>query len=500
MPEGEPMNDSEIRDRLRAAVGEHSYPADLSARAEARLKQPPEAEASPRALGLVAAILAIAIVAALFGPRLLAYRGARPGPAMPRSSVTTPSPAATAQLPAADLAAVGLTGQGDLVTPLNITKQLGSNQVTVIGAYADPARTVLFFRESAGGFPMVSINDDYGFINASSSGGGGASGDFVYILDAGPRPGPDGTAHLKVSITGFMPAGPGSGSVPPVSWTFSIQLPLQQSILVAQVPQRFLLGAWTVTLEVADATPSVVRAQVLIDGASPDDIGGAFPVTLVDAAGLPLVPTASSAGVTVPKGQLDATTYKRTRLYAAWKRPAVGGTYQLRFEGSGAVVKVPVNIPAPTAKGGFGPAPTDFAASDEALTLSGSMTANITTARPSSCGSGAGPSGSIFEFAAYFQSGTTWYWIQLYSDPSVNQYRIPGTYTALGSLYSVGTNGPNNVLYKGEVQLTVTSDARAASAGTVSGTLTGLEVIAPQSQVTLGGSWKCVWGPNLGPG
>ena len=492
------MNDSEIRDRLRAAVGEHSYPADLSARAEARLKQPPEAEASPRALGLVAAILAIAIVAALFGPRLLAYRGARPGPAMPRSSVTSPSPATTALLPDADLAAVGLTGQGDLVTPLNITKQIGNNRVTVIGAYADPARTVLFFRESAGGFPMVSINDDYGLINASSSGGGIASGDYVYILDAGPRPGTDGTAHLKVSITGFMLPGPGTG--PPVSWTFSIQLPLQQSILVAQVPQRFLLGAFTVTLEVADATPSVVRAQVLIDGMSPGDIGPTFPVTLVDSAGKPLAQVASSAGVTVPKGQLDATTYKRTRLYAAWKRPAVGGTYQLRFEGSGAVVKVPVNIPAPTAKGGFGPGPTDFPSAGESLTLSGSMTANITTGRPSSCGSGAGPSGSIFEFAAYFQSGTTWYWIQLYSDPFVKQYRSPGTYTALGSLYSVGPNGPDNVLYKGTVQLIVTSDARAASAGSVSGTLTGLEVIAPQSQVNVSGSWTCSWGPNLGPG
>ena len=175
------MNDTEIRERLRAAVGEQSYPADLSARAETRLKQPPEVEPHPRALGLVAAILAIAIVAALFGPRLLAYRNTQPRPAMPRSSVA-------AQLPDADLAAVGLTGQGDLVTPLQITKQFGNNQVTVIGAYADPARTVLFFRGNAGS-PMVSINDDYGFLNASSSGTGGASGDYVFILDAGPRPG-----------------------------------------------------------------------------------------------------------------------------------------------------------------------------------------------------------------------------------------------------------------------------------------------------------------------
>jgi hypothetical protein len=493
------MNDAEIRERLRAAVGEQSYPADFSARAETRLKQPPEVEPHPRAVGLVAAILAIAIIAALFGPRLLAYRNTQPRPALPPSSVVSPSPAA-AQLPEADLAAAGLGGQGDLVTPLQITKQFGNSPVTVIGAYADPARTVLFFRAPNSAYPMVSINDDYGFINASSSGNGGAAGDYVFILDAGPRPGADGNAHLKVSVTGFQPpAGSSGGSVVPANWTFSFVLPLQQSILVAAVPQRFLLGTWTVTLEVADATPSVVRAQVLIDGVSVGDIGGNYPVTLVDGSGKPLVQTAASASVTVPKGQLDSSNYKRTRLYAAWKRPALAGTYQLRFEGSGAVVKIPVNIPAPNTKGGTGPGPTDFPAADQALTLSGSLTANITTGHPSQCGFGTGPSGAIFAFATYFQSANTWYWLGFYSDPSAKQYTGPGTYTAIGSLYAVGANGPDNVLYKGTVQLTVTSDGRPDT-GSVNGTLTGLEVIAPQSQLTVSGSWTCTPGPNLGPG
>src|ERR1700720_431589 len=108
------MNDTEIRERLRAAIGEQSYPPDLSARAETRLKQPPAAGGYPRALGLVAAILAIAIVAALIGPRLFTLRG----------SVTTPSPVAS-QVPEADLAVAGLGGQGDLVTPVQITKVFG---------------------------------------------------------------------------------------------------------------------------------------------------------------------------------------------------------------------------------------------------------------------------------------------------------------------------------------------------------------------------------------
>jgi hypothetical protein len=226
------MNYTEIRERLRAAVGEHSYPADLSARAEARLKQPAAvAEPHPRALGLVAAIMAIAIIAVLVGPRLVAYRNAQPRPAMPCSSITSPSPA-TAQLPDADLAAVGLIGQGCLVTPLQITKQLGNIQVTVIGAYADPAHTILFFRMSEAASLEVLINGDYDFSKGWSGGGlvtnrSGASGDYVFFLDAGPRPGADGTAHLTVSIYRYLLAQGSAGSFVDANWTFALSLPVQ---------------------------------------------------------------------------------------------------------------------------------------------------------------------------------------------------------------------------------------------------------------------------------
>jgi hypothetical protein len=46
----------------------------------------------------------------------------------------------------------------------------------------------------------------------------------------------------------------------------------------------------------------------------------------------------------------------------------------------------------------------------------------------------------------------------------------------------------------------VTSDRRAASAGSVSGTLGGMDLTAPQNQLAVSGSWTCTWGPNLGPG
>jgi hypothetical protein len=325
---------------------------------------PPLVEPHPRALGLVAAILAIAVVAALFGPRLLAYIAPQLGCAMPPSSVASPS-------------------------------------------------------------------------------------------TAGDQPAP-----------------------------------------VAAVPMQFRLGSWTVTLEVADATSSFVRVQALIDGASLEDLnlrpGVAWPVTLLDASDTPLIQTAASAGVTVPKQQLNPCGIKRTRINAEWRRPATAGTLQLRFEGSGSVVKIPLNLPALNETGRVSLGPTDFPAADESLTLTGSLAADIKTARPSQCGAVVGAVIRIFAFAIYFQSGGAWYWLAFTSD----QYPGPGTYATRASLYTVGPNGPNNLLSDGTVQLTVTSD-RGPDTSTVSGTLTGLEVSGPQSKVMVSGNWTCSPGSNL---
>ena len=103
--------------------------------------------------------------------------------------------------------------------------------------------------------------------------------------------------------------------------------------------------------------------------------------------------------MTVPKQQLNPRTYKRTRVNAAWRRPAAAGTFQLRFEGSGSVVKIPLNLPALNEKGGVSLGPTDFPAADKSLTLTGWLAADITIARPSQCGAGTGSEGTIFAFA-----------------------------------------------------------------------------------------------------
>jgi hypothetical protein len=76
---------------------------------------------------------------------------------------------------------------------------------------------------------------------------------------------------------------------------------------------------------------------------------------------------------------------------------------------------------------------------------------------------------------------------------------LPAGLLSRGKVGRVYRREPGQALYEGKVQLTVTSDRRPNS-GSVQRTLTGLEVIAPQSQVTVAGTWTCVPGPNLGPG
>src|SRR2546427_6738582 len=197
-------------------------------------------------------------------------------------------------LPTWDLEAAGLTAVADLVTPLQLSSTDNGRTITLIGAYADVARTVLVFRESPDlGLPSVIVSDDQGMINAGSSAGPvrspGVRSDYYVAFDDGARSGADGLAHLAITIghlTGWTPAG---GSVDG-NWTFNATLPVQPGRSVA-APSQVKLGAWKVTIERLELTPTVVHLQTLVNGASPVAIGvpgnAAF-VELVDAAGVPV--------------------------------------------------------------------------------------------------------------------------------------------------------------------------------------------------------------------
>jgi hypothetical protein len=60
------MNEARVRERLREALGDSSYPRDLSSRAAARLGQAPEQwQPTGWALAIATAVLAVAVVATI---------------------------------------------------------------------------------------------------------------------------------------------------------------------------------------------------------------------------------------------------------------------------------------------------------------------------------------------------------------------------------------------------------------------------------------------------
>jgi hypothetical protein len=481
------MNETEIRERLHDAIGDASYPPSLTHATEARLKQPVP-EQRPRALGLAAALIALAVLAALIGPRLLGLHTAVPaGP----HAQTTASPNIFASTP--DIGSAGLSTATALITPLSLEAANGQGKVTLLGAYADPARTVLFFRttlDQRSGPLAIQVADDLGPFNTSSSFGGVLTGWYYFSLDAGPRPGPDGLAHLTVTMPGMTPG------------ILSFPLKVQPSMAIPEVPRQLNVGSWKVTIEVAEITPSVIHIQALIDGASVSDTGPST-LSLIDEYG-PARPVAYTASVTVPKQQLTADTYKSTRINAQWSRADSAGKYQVRITGGGGTQTFNLQVDAPEPKAmlpvkgkGLGPKPTDFPEAKESLTLEGFLNTTITIGRPNKCGWGTGPSGSIYIFGLYFEMNGTLYSLMFDTDPSVNKYHGPGTYTARASL-----NGSTRALYRGTVQLTVTHDAyrQGPNTGSVRGAFDPVGTTTDQPQLSVSGTWSCVPGPADGPG
>ena len=253
-------------------------------------------------------------------------------------------------IPAWDLEAASLTAVADLVTPLQLSSVDNGRTITLIGAYADVARTVLLFRENPPdlGLPSLTVSDDQGMINAGSSEGPvrspGVRSDYYVALDDGAHPGPDGMAHLSIAISHLNRWTPAGGIVNG-NWSFNVALSIQSGQALP-APGQFRLGAWKVTIERLELTPTVVHLQTVVNGASPVAISGpgeAVFVELIDAAGVPVKSLGGGASITVPKGQINPVNYQNARTYNSWLRPAAG-TYRLRFQGSGGRYEVIVVV------------------------------------------------------------------------------------------------------------------------------------------------------------
>jgi hypothetical protein len=224
------VTEIEIRDRIRAALGDAEYPEGLGTSLAAHLAGAGDRNTA-RLQTLIAAVLVLAVLAAVALPRLARDYGAwtssaRTVPAARQSPVvTSPAPSATtATLPLVDLEAAGLADTPGAVTPFDKSATDSGYTVTLIGLYADSSRTIVFLHvEPDLGFPgSVSVADQQA---ASGSGNRGAPGDYVYRLATAPRVGADGYADLTIIVFGGPPY-----AVPkrlPGNWVFTARVRLQ---------------------------------------------------------------------------------------------------------------------------------------------------------------------------------------------------------------------------------------------------------------------------------
>jgi len=329
----------ELETRLREVADEfdRGFPATPQLNRMILLRvdrQPQTGRRSGRRLVAELALTGLLLVGGVALAVTMAHTRSLPtAPLQPAASVKpSATPAPQASLPDEDLRAAGLTNVAALVMPEDQQGQIGVQTIRLIGSYADPARTVLFFRYAPNvGTPRVRVSDAQGPLNAGGSGNGGIAGDYVTAVDAGARVSEDGLGHLAVIFS--LMRGPNAVPPPPGEWRFSLAVKLQPATALP-APTPFALGKWNVTVEKLEATPAVIHFQAMLAGATPDAIQMST-LDLVDASGRSLREMGGEARLTAPKTQSNASTDNNTRVDYQWMRPAAGGTYQLRIQGPG---------------------------------------------------------------------------------------------------------------------------------------------------------------------
>ena len=101
------------------------------------------------------------------------------------------------------------------------------------------------------------------------------------------------------------------------------------------------IAAWSLGDSYVQAVVAGANNEQLFNNMKPQ------PVMLLDAAGNEVRPITATSGVTVPKQQLNPTTYQNTRVHYQWARPATAATYRLRISGNGAAHVITLRIPVP---------------------------------------------------------------------------------------------------------------------------------------------------------
>ena len=312
---------------------------------------PPARQATPRASWRVQVLAATGVLVFGIVVAVMLQYGRLHSTIRPAASASpTSSPSASASptapmlnLPAVDLTRAHLSNVAALITPFQLKAVDRGYSITLLAAYADPARTVLIFHvDPNAAVQDVTVDDGQGVLQSSSSAYGGAPGDSVYSLDTGPHAQADGLAHLNLQIPRLLAIPRTGASYVTGSWNFSLALKVQASIPLP-APAKFQIGSWTGNLEVLELTPSVIHLQAVLHGPSIPDIGLST-IAFVDPLGK-VTPLGCGASITVPKLQLNASNYKNTRIFCYVERPAAGGRYQIRFQGGGGRYTIRLDLP-----------------------------------------------------------------------------------------------------------------------------------------------------------
>ena len=337
------MTTTEIRARVHAALGDAITPAGLTQQVASRLSAPPAPRRPAVRYRVAAGVLAIALVAVLLLTRLASIPlvGQAPAPAFHPNQVVGPVDA-NQKLPAEDLAAAGLSErQASLVMPLNLRATSNEITIQVIGAYADSAELVLFLRGSSERFTVhASIYDATGLLNFGEGGTSGIAGDWIVTLIGGAHADARGIAHLNVALDSYQ-ADP--GAPPPAgTWNFSFDLKVHGPEALTLRPALASIGGWNVKIEAMEATPAVVRFQVLVD-AAPEQVSS-LKVTLVDSSGHTMQATSAYTMLTNQMFFFIVIGNKQSRLNQIWMRPAAG-QYELRISGHGPEYRGTLTIP-----------------------------------------------------------------------------------------------------------------------------------------------------------
>ena len=327
------MNDTEIRSRLRKAMGDYDYKPRSSQEVEAGLvRAAPSSRLGP--MGMVAAILAVLIVVSLVYVRVHSTH-----PTLPAAP---PSPSSS--IPASLLDQMNLGAAAALVTQPNLVGTIGDRTVTFVGAYADVLQAALIFRVSPASDTPLGIDvwwTGYGrddpYSRALTVGPDG----YQYGGDSAHSPA--GTAQLRVTLwdNWTYPGVYAASETRPPTWTFTYNITVHAATPLPVQHGVIPVGSWKVTVLEFEMTPSSIYFHALIDG-PPITSNVIKSVAMFDATGA-AVSTGCSGGWGASAG------YGRVwEVGCGWTRPAHATTYRLVITGGGGgQYSTSFDIPAP---------------------------------------------------------------------------------------------------------------------------------------------------------